>query len=51
MLLEIVDSSEQDEAIGHIEDLLPKIQELEPTWISVEERLPDKDWDIFIVTD
>lgn len=24
-----------------LEDMLPKIQELEPVWISVEERLPE----------
>jgi hypothetical protein len=41
MLESIVKSSEQDEAIGHLEDILPKIQELETRWIPVTERLPE----------
>ena len=48
-------SFEEHAIINYSRFLLPKIQELESKqggdWISVEDRLPEKDWDIFIVTD
>lgn len=31
-----------------LRDLLPKIQELEPVWIPVEERLPENSNDILL---
>lgn len=46
MVENIIRTSEIDEAIGHLEDILPKIQELEPRWISsYEERFPNKEDD------
>ncbi len=28
-------------AIAYLRDLLPKIEDMEPVWVSVEDRLPD----------
>lgn len=46
MVENIIRTSEIDEAIGHLEDILPKIQELELKqsggWISVEDRFPEE---------